>query len=98
MRRDGLFTTNCASHGLELCAAALTEPGDEVVLTDPTYAGLINRVHLAGGVPKFARLPPGADGWRLDPDSLAAAIGPRTKALLVMSPSMPSGTRGAQSG
>jgi aspartate/methionine/tyrosine aminotransferase len=67
------------------------EPGDEVVLTDPTYAGLINRVHLAGGVPKFARLQPGADGWRLDPDSLAAAIGPRTKALLVMSPSMPSG-------
>lgn len=69
----------------------ILEPGDEVVLTDPTYAGLINRVHLAGGVPKFARLIPGADGWRLDLDSLAATIGPRTKALLVMSPSMPSG-------
>ncbi|TXD60719.1 pyridoxal phosphate-dependent aminotransferase [Ralstonia sp. TCR112] len=70
---------------------AIVEPGDEVVLTDPTYAGLINRVHLAGGVPKFARLRPGPDGWRLDLDSLTAAIGPRTKALLVMSPSMPSG-------
>ncbi|KAG8148649.1 pyridoxal phosphate-dependent aminotransferase [Burkholderia catarinensis] len=70
---------------------AVLEPGDEVVLTNPTYAGLINRVHLAGGVPKFARLVPRADGWRLDLDSLAAVIGPRTKALLVMSPSMPSG-------
>jgi aspartate/methionine/tyrosine aminotransferase len=70
---------------------SIIEPGDEVVLTDPTYAGLINRVHLAGGVPKFGRLVAGADGWRLDLDSLATAIGSRTKALLIMSPSMPSG-------
>lgn len=70
---------------------SILEPGDEVVLTDPTYAGLINRVRLTGGVPRFARLVPGAHGWRLDLDSLAAAIGPRTRALLVMSPSMPSG-------
>jgi aspartate/methionine/tyrosine aminotransferase len=70
---------------------SILEPGDEVVLTDPTYAGLINRVHLAGGVPKFARLEPGADGWRLDMESLAAAVGPRTKAFLIASPSMPSG-------
>lgn len=70
---------------------SILEPGDEVVLSTPTYAGLINRVHLAGGVPKFARLVAGADGWRLDLDSLAAAVGPRTKAFLMMSPSMPSG-------
>lgn len=70
---------------------SILEPGDEVVLTDPTYAGLINRVRLAGGIPKFARLVPGADGWRLDLDSLSAAVGPRTRALLIMSPSMPSG-------
>ena len=70
---------------------SILEPGDEVVLTDPTYAGLINRVRLAGGEPRFARLIPGADGWRLDLDSLAAAVGPRTRALLVMSPSMPTG-------
>ncbi|VVE66760.1 aspartate aminotransferase [Pandoraea anapnoica] len=70
---------------------ALLEPGDEVVLTDPIYAGLINRVHLAGGVPKFARLSPEPEGWRLDLDSLAAAVGPRTKALLIVSPSMPTG-------
>jgi len=70
---------------------SILEPGDEVVLTDPTYAGLINRVRLAGGVPRFARLIPSTNGWRLDLDSLAEAVGPRTRALLVMSPSMPSG-------
>jgi aspartate/methionine/tyrosine aminotransferase len=70
---------------------SILEPGDEVVLTDPTYAGLINRVLLAGGVPKFARLIPSADGWRLDIESLVSAVGPRTRAFLIMSPSMPSG-------
>jgi hypothetical protein len=34
----------------------LTDPGDEVILTDPTYAGMINRVRLAGAVPKLAPL------------------------------------------
>ncbi|MBN3759627.1 pyridoxal phosphate-dependent aminotransferase [Burkholderia sp. Ac-20365] len=70
---------------------SILEPGDEVVLTDPTYAGLINRVLLAGGVPKFAQLNATADGWRLDIESLANAVGPRTRAFLIMSPSMPSG-------
>jgi len=44
------------SGGLNGCFAtllALLEPGDEVIVTDPTYAGLIHRVRLAGGVPVF---------------------------------------------
>jgi aspartate/methionine/tyrosine aminotransferase len=71
---------------------ATIEVGDEVILTDPTYAGLINRVHLAGGVPRLVPFgfTPGAP-WRLDRDALAAAIGPKTRAMLLMSPSMPSG-------
>jgi aspartate/methionine/tyrosine aminotransferase len=70
---------------------ALIDPGDEVVLTSPTYVGLINRVRLAGGVPRFIRLLPSAQGWRVDVKSVAAAVSPRTKAFLMMSPSMPSG-------
>ena len=71
---------------------ATVDVGDEVVVTDPTYAGLINRVRLAGGIPRFARFDftPGAP-WRLDPGSLAAAVGAKTRAMLLMSPSMPSG-------
>lgn len=70
---------------------AVIDPGDEVVLTSPTYVGLINRVKLAGGVPRFARLVPGAQGWRLDIDSLQDAVTAKTRAFLMMSPSMPSG-------
>jgi aspartate/methionine/tyrosine aminotransferase len=70
---------------------ALIDPGDEVVLTSPTYVGLVNRVRLAGGIPRYVRLVPGPDGWRMDLDSLRSAVSPRTRAFLMMSPSMPSG-------
>jgi len=70
---------------------ALIDPGDEVVMTSPTYVGLINRVRLAGGVPRFIRLLPSKGGWRVDPRSIASARSPKTKAFLMMSPSMPTG-------
>ena len=71
---------------------ATLEVGDEVIVTDPTYAGLVNRVRLAGGVPRFVpfRFTP-AEPWRLDRTALQAAVGPKTRAMLLMSPSMPSG-------
>lgn len=67
------------------------DPGEEVILTDPTYAGMVNRIRLVGGVARFAPLVPGKEDWRLDLDALRAAAGPRTRALFVMSPSLPSG-------
>ena len=70
---------------------ALVDTGDEVVLTDPTYAGLINRVRLAGGVPRLAPFVKDRGGWALDRDALRRAVTPRTRAFLLMSPSMPSG-------
>ena len=57
----------------------------------PAYAGLVNRIRLAGGVPRFVSCTPGPDGWATDPGELAAAIGPRTAAVLLMSPVMPTG-------
>ena len=70
---------------------ATVDPGDEVVLTDPVYAGLVNRVRLAGGVPQLVPLEVVDGRWRLDIGALAAAVGPRTRALLLMSPAMPTG-------
>jgi N-succinyldiaminopimelate aminotransferase len=71
---------------------ATIDVGDEVIVTDPTYVGLINRVRLAGGVPRFVpfRFAP-RDAWSFDRDAIAAAITPATRAMLLMSPSMPSG-------
>jgi N-succinyldiaminopimelate aminotransferase len=73
------------------CLLATVDPGDEVILTDPTYAGLANRVRLAGGVPRFVPYQVAGGQWRLDRDALAGAMTPRTVAMLLMSPSMPSG-------
>jgi aspartate/methionine/tyrosine aminotransferase len=70
---------------------ATTDLGDEIVLTDPTYAGMINRVRLAGGTPRFAPCRAVDGEWRLDVDGLRAAVTPRTKALFLQNPTFPSG-------
>jgi aspartate/methionine/tyrosine aminotransferase len=88
--REIVVTCGGTEGVLDVLLATL-DPGDEVVLTDPVYAGLVNRVRLAGGVPVFAGLTVVDGEWRLDRDALAAAIGERTVAMLMMSPSMPTG-------
>jgi len=70
---------------------ATTDPGDEVILTDPTYAGMINRVKLAGAVPKLVPFFLKNNEWRLDLEALNSSITEKTRALFIMSPSMPSG-------
>jgi aspartate/methionine/tyrosine aminotransferase len=69
----------------------LTDPGDEVVLTDPTYAGMINRVRLVGALPRLVPLHVAGEEWRLDLDGLAAAVTDRTRVLFISSPSLPTG-------
>ena len=71
---------------------ATIEVGDDVIVTDPTYVGLLNRVRLAGATPRFAALQFTAGGrWTLDRDAMRRAVGTKTRAMLLMSPSMPSG-------
>ncbi len=70
---------------------ATLEPGDEVLMTDPIYVGLINRVRLAGGVPRLVPLIPSPQGWRLDIEALSQVNPKPVKAALLMSPSMPTG-------
>ena len=70
---------------------ATTDPGDEVIVTDPTYAGVINRVRIVGASPRMVPLRAESGEWRLDTDALAAAAGPRTRAVFVINPGMPTG-------
>jgi aspartate/methionine/tyrosine aminotransferase len=69
----------------------LTDPGDEVILTDPTYAGMLNRVRLVGAQPRLVPLHAGGGGWRLDLDALTAAATDRTRVVFVNNPSFPTG-------
>jgi aspartate/methionine/tyrosine aminotransferase len=86
-----IVITSGGMEGLLDVVMAVVDPGDEVIVTDPTYAGIVNRVHLAGGIPRFAAFRVVDGEWRLDRDALVAAVGPVTRAMLLMSPSMPSG-------
>ena len=69
----------------------VTDPGDEVILTDPTYAGMINRVRIVGASPRLVPLLPESGEWRLDTEALAAAVTDRTRAIFVANPGMPTG-------
>jgi aspartate/methionine/tyrosine aminotransferase len=73
-----------------LLFAALLEPDDEVIVTDPYYACYPNFIKFVQGrvvtVPVFEE-----DGFQYRPEAIAAKIGPRTKAIFINSPSNPTG-------
>ncbi len=69
----------------------LTDPGDEVILTDPTYAGMLNRVRLVGAAPRLVPLRVSGGEWRLDLEALRAAAGRRTRVVFVNNASFPTG-------
>jgi aspartate/methionine/tyrosine aminotransferase len=70
---------------------SVTDPGDEVILTDPTYAGMINRVRLVGAIPRLVPLRVVDGWWRLDTAELRSAVTDRTRAIFVNNASFPSG-------
>jgi aspartate/methionine/tyrosine aminotransferase len=68
---------------------ALVEPDDEVLLFEPFYENYGPDAYLSGGVGKA--VPLRAPDWGLDPDRLRAAVGPRTRAVVVNTPHNPTG-------
>jgi aspartate/methionine/tyrosine aminotransferase len=79
------------TEGLFDALLATVQDGDEVIVTDPTYVGMVSRVRLTGAMPVFVPFRRHDDAWRLDLDVLNEAVTDRTRALFVMNPSMPSG-------
>ena len=81
-------TTGC-TEALAASMLGLVEPGDEVVVIEPFYDAYPADLALAGAVPRFVTLRP--PDFALDPDELAMAFSPRTRAILVNTPHNPSG-------
>ncbi|MFN2427796.1 MAG: pyridoxal phosphate-dependent aminotransferase [Candidatus Binatia bacterium] len=87
-----IVVTIGATGAFQIAATALLERGDEVVLFEPFYGYHVSTLRTLGLVPRFVPLAPGDGGsWDLDDDALAAAIGPRTRAIVVNTPSNPCG-------
>ena len=79
-----------ASEALAATLAAIIDPGDEVVVAEPTYVAYVPDIIFSGGRPVFVPCRPD-DAWQLDPDAVEAAITPRTKALFLGFPNNPTG-------
>src|SRR6202044_1951030 len=68
---------------------AIINPGDEVVVFEPYYENYGPDAILSGATPRFVKLHP--PDWTFDPDELAAAFGPATKAIILNTPNNPTG-------
>lgn len=88
--QNEVIVTNGGMHGLYCLFHALLEPGDEVLIPDPTWTCVQHLITLCGGTVK--RVPLYEErGWTFDPEELRAAITPRTRALMINSPHNPTG-------
>ncbi|MET8159751.1 aminotransferase class I/II-fold pyridoxal phosphate-dependent enzyme [Sphaerisporangium sp. NPDC005289] len=75
--------------GLAVAMLGVLDPGDEIVVFEPFFEPYLVSIATASAVPRFVRVRP--PDWRWDAASLAAAIGPRTRAILVNTPNNPTG-------
>ncbi len=66
------------------------DPGDEIIVTDPGFASHVQQIRLCGGEPVYWRLDEAQD-WSLEVDALPELISERTKAIVLVTPSNPTG-------
>ena len=86
---DHICVTSGATEALAACILAAVTPGDEVIIFTPAYDSYAPMIRRAGGtVREIALRPP---EWRIDRDTLEAAIGPNTRAILFNNPQNPTG-------
>ncbi|MDE2129027.1 MAG: pyridoxal phosphate-dependent aminotransferase [Betaproteobacteria bacterium] len=85
---EEITITAGATQALLTAVLAVVHPGDEVIVLTPAYDSYAPAIALAGGVARFVPLDA---HYRPDFDAIAAAITPRTRAMLVNSPHNPSG-------
>ena len=75
---------------LFMIALAYLNPGDEVLLPDPSWVSYEAHIRMCGAVPKYVTTK-FDDGFVIDPEKVAAAVTPKTKMMVINSPSNPTG-------
>lgn len=92
---DEILITVGVSEGLDLVLRAITEPGDKVLIPQPSYVSYGPVTELAGGIPVY--IDTKKDNFKLTPDALEKHIDKKTKAVILNYPANPTGvsyTRG----
>ncbi|HEU5012178.1 MAG TPA: pyridoxal phosphate-dependent aminotransferase [Roseiflexaceae bacterium] len=85
---DGVLVTSGGQEALYLLIQALIDPGDEILVPDPRYTSYDEAIAQAGGTQVLVPTLP-EDDFDLKPEAIAQLITPRTKALLLVTPSNP---------
>jgi methionine aminotransferase len=84
-----ITVTAGATQAILAIILAIVHPGDEVIVLEPCYDSYVPNISLAGG--RVVRVPLTPGSFRPDFDRIRAAIGPRTRAILINTPHNPSG-------
>lgn len=85
-----VLVTVGGSEAIDVTIRALTNPGDEIIIPQPSYVCYEPMTRLAGGVPVIINTQ-AKNNFKLTPEELRAAITPRTKALILPYPCNPTG-------
>lgn len=88
--RDEIIVSCGGKHSIFNLFQSILDPGDEVIIPAPYWVSYPVMVRLAGGVPKIVHTKE-SDGFRMSPESFAEHITPMTKAVVINSPSNPTG-------
>ncbi|RIO38629.1 aminotransferase class I/II-fold pyridoxal phosphate-dependent enzyme [Staphylococcus pasteuri] len=86
---DEIIMTNGASEALDTTLRSIINPGDEIIIPSPTYAGYIPLIQTLGAVPKF--IDTTETSFKITPELLNQYINENTKAVLLNYPTNPTG-------
>ena len=87
---EQVVVTAGSQEALYLALTTLVDEGDEVLIPDPGFVAYPTIVRMAGGVPKFYKLPAAA-GFAFDAEDFRRRLTPRTRVVVCVSPSNPTG-------
>ncbi|MBQ6925619.1 MAG: pyridoxal phosphate-dependent aminotransferase [Kiritimatiellae bacterium] len=85
-----IAVTSGGMEALVLALLALVEPGDEVILADPSYTNYRDQIAICKGVPVYVPVRE-ENGFQFDPDDLRRAVTDKTRAIMVNTPANPTG-------
>jgi len=88
--QDEIIITSGVSEGLDIAIRSIVDPGDEILIAQPSYVSYAPCVTLAGGKPVPVRCTE-KDHFRLNPDALSEKITGKSKALIINFPNNPTG-------
>lgn len=88
---DRFFVTGSGMHAVQIAVRLVAGPGDELVVPTPAWPNFVAAIGVSGARPVCVAMDLSEGRFSLDLDKLAAAITPKTKALVINSPANPTG-------